>query len=476
MSKAKKKTLLILLIVLAAVGIAAFAVSRHEEKKEEIKNSEEVVLSIAKDDVTALSWEYDETSLAFHKDEDSWKWDEDDAFPVDSEVIESLLEPFESFSVSFAIDNVTDESQYGLDDPTAVIHITAGEEEYEITLGTYSTMDEERYVSIGDGKVYLVTNDPMEDYELTIEDMIKNDEIPSLSDATKITFSGDESYEIDYLEDSTLSWCADDVYFTEDKPLDTDKVTTYLSNVHYLSLGSYATYNATEEELKAYGLDEPELSLEVVHTVTDEDSEETHDETFVCHVGRNQEELEEALEKVKDEEDETADLSGVTAYVRIGDSQIVYEISNSDYTNLMAASYNDLRHKEIVTASFDDIEQMDISLEGETYTMTAEKDGDDEAVWHYGDSEALDMTDIKTALAALTADSFTSEAADGKEEIGLTLHLNNESWPEITISLTRYDGEDCLAEVNGESVALVPRSQVVDLIEAVNAIILDQGQ
>ena len=36
----------------------------------------------------------------------------------------------------------------------------------------------------------------------------------------------------------------------------------------------------------------------------------------------------------------------------------------------------------------------------------------------------------------------------------------------------RYDGNKCLAVVDGEPVSLVDRSHVVDLIEAVNAIVL----
>lgn len=38
--------------------------------------------------------------------------------------------------------------------------------------------------------------------------------------------------------------------------------------------------------------------------------------------------------------------------------------------------------------------------------------------------------------------------------------------------LNRYDGEHCLAQVNGETFARIPRADVVDLMEAVNAIVL----
>lgn len=43
----------------------------------------------------------------------------------------------------------------------------------------------------------------------------------------------------------------------------------------------------------------------------------------------------------------------------------------------------------------------------------------------------------------------------------------------MEIQLYRYDGTNCLSVVDGESVSLVPREQVVDLTEAVRAIVLN---
>ena len=69
-------------------------------------------------------------------------------------------------------------------------------------------------------------------------------------------------------------------------------------------------------------------------------------------------------------------------------------------------------------------------------------------------------------------DSFTDEEAAQKEEIGITLYLNNDSFSQAVIKLYRYDGNTCLAYVDGKPVALIPRSQAVSLIEAVNTIVL----
>ena len=54
----------------------------------------------------------------------------------------------------------------------------------------------------------------------------------------------------------------------------------------------------------------------------------------------------------------------------------------------------------------------------------------------------------------------------------MTLHLDSEAYPQTELVFYCYDGDSCLAVVDGSSWALVPREAVVDLIEAVNAIVL----
>ena len=134
------KRIVVLLAVLLAACIATFAVSRYEEYREEIQNSDAVILEIDPDTVTALSWSYDETSLSFHKDE-TWQYDGDAAFPVDADKIADLLDRFSQFGVSFIIENVEDYAQYGLDEPTCTIDLTAGDTGYTIKLGDFSQMD-----------------------------------------------------------------------------------------------------------------------------------------------------------------------------------------------------------------------------------------------------------------------------------------------------------------------------------------------
>lgn len=156
----RAKRLYILLGVLAAACIAAFAVLHLEQRQEEIAESGETVLEIDPDAVQSLSWEYEGETLAFHRDGDGWLYDDDEAFPVDGEKIQELLGQFEAFGAAFVITDVEDYAQYGLDDPTCTIQLSTEEESYTIELGNYSNMDEQRYVSTGDGNVYLAVSDP----------------------------------------------------------------------------------------------------------------------------------------------------------------------------------------------------------------------------------------------------------------------------------------------------------------------------
>ena len=469
MRKATK--LYALLGVLLVVCIAAFAVSRYEEKKEQIKNSGEVILEIPTDSVTALSWTNDSGTFSFTKDE-TWVYDDDNAFPVDEEKINDLLEQFTSFAAAFAIDDVEDYAQYGLDEPICTIHITAGEESYTVELGDFSKMDEQRYVSIGDGKVYLVSHDPLDEFDSVLRDMILDDTIPEFDTAKQIAFTGSENYTISY-DEETKSICADDVYFTDGKPLDTAVITEWLTSLHELDLTNYVSYNVTDEELETFGLDEPALAITLDYSSSDEDGNETDSGTLVLHLSQNPEELAAYEEAIANEEDVLPD---VTCYARVGDSQIVYQITQSEYDTLADVSYDALRHQKVFTADFDTVTSIDVTLEDENYTFicTPPEDADDtdtEGTWTYQGVE-FDIFDFSYALRALAATNFTVETPNGQEEISLTLHLDNEDFSTFTLTLYRYDGESCIACVDDEPIAFVSRDKAVDLIEAVRAVTL----
>ena len=457
----RSKKLCVLLGVLGVVCLAALGAMQFEEYREQIKNSGEVILSLDRDSVEALSWEYEGKALSFQK-EDEWKYTQDPSFPVNEDKLQTLLEPFQSLSAALTIEDPEDLGQYGLDQPVCTIEITDPSQTYEISLGDYSTLDAKRYLSIGDGNVYLVENDPLDAYSVNLQGLIENDKVPMFNQVTALRFSGVENNQITYQADSTDSYSAEDVYYTKQKggilPLDSEKVESYLGALQDLSLTNYMSYKATDEEFKKYGLDEPELTVTIDYTTEDVNGKEVPD-SFTLHISRDS------------KENGSIDEEDVTAYARVGDSSILYKITSESYKKLMDVSYDSLRHSELFWGDFADVQQIDVTLEGSSYTITSEKSRDSRQYSYAGAEVSLE--EVQNKLESLHSESFTEETPTQKKEIGLTLHLDSQTHPTVQIDLYRYDGTHCLAAIDGTSVSLVSRSNVVALIEAIHTIVLN---
>ncbi len=451
----KKKNIYILLSILVVVGIATVIVSNISLKKEKIKTSGEVVLEINPSDVTNLSWTIDDNTLSFSKDE-SFIYDDDTSFPLDNTKIVDLLGIFKSFSSSFVIEEVTDYSQYGLDKPLCTINIETANKTYTIKLGNMSKMDEQRYVDIGDGNVYLAVSDPYDSYNVELSSLILNDEIPSMKEVTSITFKGNENYTI--TKQDGISLCDDDMYFANGKALDNDLLDSYISTIKNLSLYDCVTYNVSEEELIEYGLDNPELEISLNYT----SREGEENQSISLYVSSNKEQL----ETYNNTLDEDKNINSVTRYIRVNNSKIIYTITSSTYDTLTSNAYNDLRHQEIFMGDFDSISSIDVTLENNNYRFIKNDD-----TYMY-DDEKIEITTLQNAITSLNADSFTNDVSTGQKEVSITLNLDNENYPTYKMDFYRYDGNKCLVYINDKPYAYVKRSAVVDIIEAINQIVL----
>ncbi len=461
----RMKKLLILLGVLVAICAVTFGISKYEKHKENIQNTDEDVVEIDPEEVTALSWENDTSSLSFTKTDDTWTYDEDENFPVSVEAINELLEIFNGLQASFIIENVEDYSQYGLDDPEGTITITCGEEVMEVQLGDYSKMDSQRYISTGDGNVYLVTTDPLDSYSVELSAVADNDTVPDFSEIKTIVLDGNESYTITYDED-TESYSAE--VNGETVELDSDLVESYISTLSSLSTTDYVTYNASDDDLVTYGLNEPDLTVTVNYTEENEDGD-TEEKSFIIHIARDPEEA--AAEEASEEEENEEEDASVTAYARIGESQIVYSLSTTDYLALMLYTSGDLRHQYVYYGDFEDITNIEVTIDGENYSIESKEESGSRT--YYYDETELDTTSLSSAMTSLLMDEFVTEAKSDqgdKQEIKLVLTLEDESTMEIEIN--QYDGSSCEVLVDGSVLGYATRSSAVNLVEAIKEIVL----
>ena len=494
MDKIKKLT--ILLAVLAAACIATIIVSHHEIKKEQIKETDALILEVPADSVTKLSWTLSDTdtALSFTKQEGSWVSDDDETLPIDSDKITRLLETFESFGASFIIEEPESLDQYGLDKPVCSISFTADDKDYTVLLGGFSTMDQERYVSIGDGNVYLVSSDPYDTFDKELDYFTKTDEVPELDDAVTLTFGGSltgSGYEISYEADNTASYSDEDVYYSEDVALNSKSVRSYLKALSSLDLSDCVNHTLKDEELGNYGLDKPLLTADITYDMTDDNGKKTGEQAVISFAvgvdpadadklnagsnsdgesGNTESDAADASNSSgsKDSDDTSEDIA---AYIRFNDSDLVYKLTQSDYDALTAVTKGEFNKKDLLPISFDDVDSLTVILDGESYTFAGAKKLMGGREWSYN-GEALDISDIREAIEAAAASDASDAKPTLKQEISLSFSTQNKHHPDINVTIYRYNGSDCIMQSDDGTCQLIKRSKVVSLCEAIYAVVL----
>ena len=438
----RQKQLGILIGVLAALCVVIFLVSRVERHIDSISTISEEIVSADPDALTQVSWTLDGNSLTFTQTDGVWQEESDAAFPVDQDKMSEFLGHFESVIASFIIEDVEDFGQYGLDNPGCTVTLPTADGDTVIELGDYSTMDSKRYLTLGDGTVYLIDDDLQEYVSTDRDDFMRQDTVPEYDTLDSIAVSGGSSFTVEHHPDEGLSYSEEYEYFLVDaegsRALSTDKVTGLVSTFDSLDRTNYATYTATEDDLAQYGLDSPAASFTVASTLDDEQS------SFTLAFGQADEE---------------------NCYMRMDDSPIIYQIDAESYADIVATGYDTLRPDEILALDWELVESLDVTIDGETYTI---EHGETDTV----NGEEVDLSDVMDAIDALEVSEFNSETPSKKEEIAFAVHLDSEDFPSLTIALYQYDGENCLAQLDGETLGLVSRSLAVDVVEAVNAITL----
>ncbi|MBQ6542664.1 MAG: DUF4340 domain-containing protein [Lachnospiraceae bacterium] len=489
--KVKKGILIpaILLGVLAALIVTLIIVTNTQKKKEDIKVSGEIILTVNEANAKSIAWNSEENNYAFHRGTDGkWVYDKDAEFPVSQDEVSDVFDLFRDLKAAFVIEHVTDFAQYGLKDPVSVVSINTTErtedlssketqprgeasaegEEHtiEIHIGAFSVMDQQRYISIGDGNVYLVKDDPYKTLNVPEKLMIENDKIPyfyNIYSANVVTKNDSWTIGYDLENYKEFSYARDDYYYLEKGGqkymLDPNVSLKYFTGIVNTTLENYVNYKVREDELGQYGLDKPEYIMDLHTYVKNNDGTVTNidfrllisrDPALIARDGKEAAEGEETPE--------------FKAYLRKDDSKIIYELNEAQFKTLTGSDYNSLRYKAMMPADIGDIEGIDFTVDGQTYSITSVLD--DNTRTHYFNGNALNINNLKNALGALTAESFTDEQPDGADELTMVFHLSSEKFPTVKVQCFRKDGDHSLVVVDDKPAALVSRAHANSLREA----------
>lgn len=180
----RTKKLLILLLVLAVVAFAIVAI--NEIVKANIKpmtDNRTFVVGVDTDTLSSLVMTSKDGTLSLFREADSWIYAEDPTFVPDPRIIDEALTAVRQIKADKVLPNVQNPGEYGLDAPAYTV-TAVGEQTVTIQIGIETALGEHRYISIGDGNVYIVRNiDLLTRLPFTPEDLVQ----PDINNDTTIT-------------------------------------------------------------------------------------------------------------------------------------------------------------------------------------------------------------------------------------------------------------------------------------------------
>ena len=467
MKRAKK--LLILLGILIVVCAAAFAASKLNPELSTGSDDDEssAVFTLDADSVTALSFKYT-GSLSFERDGSTWYSNDDPDFPLDGSRIDRMVSAISSITAERTIDEPAALSEYGLSDPICQVTVSTGSgEQLVLSFGSEAELGGNRYMSTGDGKVYLVDKNIIDSFDCGLYDLVTKEQLPNMSNIVSFTVeSGDSHYELDRIENSGLAYSDSYVWFYKDGDdyltLDTALTNAFTGKITGLTWGECVNYKANDDDLKTYGLAGPTAvvkvnyieSSEVATSMTDSDGNTIYDTQETEHTFKL----------------EIGGYLDDKCYARIAGSQMVYLIDGTICDNLLHATYESLQPDEVLDMDWDTVDSVDVDLPNSSASFTKSENADGETAWLL-DGEEKELQPILDRLnEMLPSDSGSEKEAGANALLRFTFHRNTDNFKTVVLEFYDYDSSNCLVSLDGSARLLVARSDFSAVLESVSAL------
>ena len=538
--KKKSMNLITAVAVLVVLSGAYVGVKTYVAKQEEKENAEEEeektqVFSISSEDVQSIKFVIDKKEVTFEKNNDEWVKSDERDFPVDQDKLIEAIGSLNNVEADRVLDNVTDTTEYGLDDPTNTITITDKDgKETVLHVGMENASTSQYYVENGEdeSKIYVVADSVFQPFMKTLYDYAKAGTFPVIDSSTVSNVTVDENDDSYTLtkDDNTGLWNIQDKDGAE--KADSAKVSSLTSSIASIAYGSFVNYNC--KDLSEYGLDKPygtitinyqeeveeksdssedgdaseENSTDEQDTTEDKDDasavDSTEDKDDASAVDSTEEDTSatDSTEKdtsVTDSSDtqtrmvnrEMTILVGDQSdddgrYVMVNNSKEIYTISNDTLSVFLGKTKEDFWDMTVSYLSVNNLESLQAEYQGETHVIDVSREtsednsGDDSSTTSTTTlSYQLDGTELDDSTPFTT---FYNKLINMTGQKRLTEKYENNNKPDFNVELLDVDGEkteidyyqydtNFYAAVVGQKVYLVNKMTVKELIDSYKTLV-----
>lgn len=473
--KKKKGLIAGIVILLILIGVyIGLKVAGPKEKEEQTEKKEITAFEVEVENVSQVSIENDGVLYTFVKEEDTWKYAEDENLPLNQDIISNIISGLTSVKAQRELTDVENFADYGLSEPKLRATITAkNNEQTVLNFGDDNEAISGTYMSIGNNeKIYLVDSSLKTDLQFEKNDLAKMEELPQIAvgNIKKIEISSESGVKTLQEEEVGGLW----TLYKEDGSqvsVDTSKVNDYMNYFSSLSLMKFISYDISD--LSAYGLDNPKKIT--VSYEEEQESEDASEET------KGEDAEEEPIMVAK----EFVLLIGSTDedgnyYVKTADSSYIYTMAASTVDEMMNLASDELVSSLVTDYSLADLDKVTIERTGGTYVLTREetevKKGDSEETttetkYYLNDEEIQyeEISDFYSKVSGLEWQSMT-EGQNG-ENAEITITFEKEGGIQDKVAYYSYDENFYLVTKTDGSQMLVNKMKVREMIEAFDRMI-----
>lgn len=538
--KKKSMNLITAVAVLVVLSGAYVGVKTYVAKQEEKENAEEEeektqVFSISSEDVQSIKFVIDKKEVTFEKNNDEWVKSDERDFPVDQDKLIEAIGSLNKVEADRVLDNVTDTTEYGLDDPTNTITITDKDgKETVLHVGMENASTSQYYVENGEdeSKIYVVADSVFQPFMKTLYDYAKAGTFPVIDSSTVSNVTVDENDDSYTLtkDDNTGLWNIQDKDGAE--KADSAKVSSLTSSIASIAYGSFVNYNC--KDLSEYGLDKPYGTITIDYQEKVEEKSDSSEDGDVSEENSTDEQdtTEDkkdisAVDSTEDKDDASAVDSteeGTSAtdsteedtsvtdssdtqtrmvnremtilvgdqsdddgrYVMVNNSKEIYTISNDTLSVFLGKTKEDFWDMTVSYLSVNNLESLQAEYQGETHVIDVSREtsednsGDDSSTTSTTTlSYQLDGTELDDSTPFTT---FYNKLINMTGQKRLTEKYENNNKSDFDVELEDVDGEktkidyyqydtNFYAAVVGQKVYLVNKMTVKELIDSYKTLV-----
>lgn len=528
--KKKSMNLITAVAVLVVLSGAYVGVKTYVAKQEEKENAEEEeektqVFSISSEDVQSIKFVIDKKEVTFEKNNDEWVKSDERDFPVDQDKLIEAIGSLNNVEADRVLDNVTDTTEYGLDDPTNTITITDKDgKETVLHVGMENASTSQYYVENGEdeSKIYVVADSVFQPFMKTLYDYAKAGTFPVIdsSSISNVTVDeNDDSYTLTK-DDNTGLWNIQDQDGAE--KADSAKVSSLTSSIASIAYGSFVNYNC--KDLSEYGLDKPYGTITIDYQEEmEEKSDSSEDEDASEENSTDEQDTTEdkkdisATDSTEDKDDASAvdsteEDTSVTdssdtqtrmvnremtilvgdqsdddgRYVMVNNSKEIYTISNDTLSVFLGKTKEDFWDMTVSYLSVNNLESLQAEYQGETHVIDVSREtsednsGDDSSTtstttlsYQLDGTELDDSTPFTTfynKLINMTGQKRLTEKYENNNKSDFDVELEDVDGEKTKIDYYQYD-TNFYAAVVGQKVYLVNKMTVKELIDSYKTLV-----